>query len=60
MQKEVKYVDEDEAKGEVEGVHQNIAEESNFKLQSVQLLREGILAEVVESRIGKGFLVVNM
>ena len=60
QQEEVQSVDEDEAEGEIEKVHQNLAEELRLKPQSVQLLREGVLAEVEESRIRTGCLVVNM
>ena len=53
-------VQEDEAEGQVERVHENLAEELGFEAQPVQFLRKGVLAEVEEARVGKGLLVVDM
>ena len=50
----------DEAEGQVERVHENLAEELGFEAQPVQFLRDGVLAEVEEARVGKGLLVVDM
>ena len=53
-------VEKEEADPEVEGVHENLAEHLDLKSQPVQLLGERVLAEIVESRIDKRFLVVDM
>ena len=56
----MKGVEKEEADPEVEGVHENLAEHLDLKSQPVQLPGEGVLAEIVESRIDKGLLVVDM
>ena len=60
QEKEVDHVQEEEAEGQVEGVHQNLAEELDLKPEPVQLLGKRVSTEVVESRIVGGLLVVDM
>ena len=60
LQEDVEDVQKEEAESQIEGVHQNFAEELDFKSESVQVPRERIFAEVVESGILKRFLVMDM